>query len=243
MPGLLLARVVPAQLGLAVKATFYIVGAVVEFGGILLVASPDLVPFADRLAAWSRPRVRAVKKRLGLGTRSDVHGYHASDSVTVSDRASAAVSSGATTLEGKVEFLLRRDADAQHHMNKLVERVMDLEERVTGETDTLRQHAEGRIETRIEETQWEYRVVRWWGGRGTCRRAGALDGRKPRPLVVSPLARRRSDRPRQPAPSRVAGASSVARAQVGRDGSPERKHSRASAGVPTAGMPDRSCPN
>jgi hypothetical protein len=163
MPGLLPARVVPAQPGLAVKATFYIVGAVVEFVGILLVASPDLVPFADRVAAWSRPRVRAIKKRLGLRTRSDVNGYYASDSVTVSDRASAVVSSGANTLEGKVEFLLRRDADAQQHMNKLVERVMDLEERVTRETDTLRHHAEGRIESRIEETQWEYRVVRWCG--------------------------------------------------------------------------------
>jgi hypothetical protein len=83
--------------------------------------------------------------------------------VTVSDRASAVVSSEATTLESKVEFLLRRDAEAQQHMNKLVERVMDLEERVARETEALRQHAEDRIESRIEETQWEYRVVRWWG--------------------------------------------------------------------------------
>ena len=43
------------------KASLYIVGAVVELSGILLVASPDLVPGALRFAAWARPRLRRIE--------------------------------------------------------------------------------------------------------------------------------------------------------------------------------------
>jgi hypothetical protein len=46
------------------KASLYIVGAVVELGGILLVASPDLVPGSLRFAAWARPRLRRLENRI-----------------------------------------------------------------------------------------------------------------------------------------------------------------------------------
>jgi hypothetical protein len=150
-----------------VKITFYIVGAVIELAGIVLVASPDLFPGAIRLAAWSRQRLRQVETRirrlLRRKPRSIVHAVHASDSIQISGSASAVVSTGARTLEEKVEYLLRRDTEAQDHMNKLVDRVKSQEERLTRKIDTLRAYLEGHIDHRIAEVHRDYQTARFIG--------------------------------------------------------------------------------
>jgi hypothetical protein len=143
------------------------VGAVIELAGVVLVASPDLFPGALRLAAWSRPRLRQIENRIRLLLRrqpsSIVHAAHVSGSIQVSGSASAVVSTGARTLEEKVEFLLRRDAEAQGHMNELVDRVKRLEQRLTREIDTLRAHLERQIDHRIAEVHRDYQTARFIG--------------------------------------------------------------------------------
>src|SRR4051794_10374013 len=97
----------------AAKATLYIVGAVLELGGIILVGSPDLFPEAARLSGLMADRAQAVAGRLlrllGLGP---VPTHTVSSTLTMpfesEGPATVQVTPDAST-EEKVAFLLERD--------------------------------------------------------------------------------------------------------------------------------------
>lgn len=146
------------------KSVLYIVGALIELSGIVLVASPDLFPGAIRLAAWARPRLRWIENRLRLvlplQPRSVVHNEHVSGTIQVSGSASAVASTGASTLEERLAFLLRRDAEAQQHLNRLVERVKGLEDQLSRETGMLGTYVQNEIDYRIVAANRDYQVAR-----------------------------------------------------------------------------------
>jgi hypothetical protein len=113
------------------SAVLLVLGVVFEFAGIVLLGFPDFVPGAVRLSGWLRRRSRAVENRLRrllrLPPRPVVHKAGADFGVGVELSASAVVGTGATTLEDKVEYLLRRDQDAQREANELARRVARVE--------------------------------------------------------------------------------------------------------------------
>jgi hypothetical protein len=149
------------------KTSLYIVGAVVELSGVVLVASPDLVPGALRFAAWARPRLRRIENRarrlLRARPRAVVIQAQATGVTRASGHASATVSTSVQTLEEKVEFLLRRDAEAQSSMNQLGQRVGSLEETLEREVASVREHLEDRIEDRITEAHRDFQTARFFG--------------------------------------------------------------------------------
>lgn len=150
------------------RETLFIVGAAVELLGIVLVASPDLVPGAVRLARWTRPRWRPIENRVrrfvGLTPRGRV--VELSATISGAGRVSASGVVGRdpnTSIESKVEYLLRRDQASQEAANRLTQRVEALEAESAKRIDDLRREIDARIVREIEEAQEDYRRARIGG--------------------------------------------------------------------------------
>jgi hypothetical protein len=146
----------------------FVSGAAFELLGILLIAAPDLVPGALRLSRWTRTRWRATenrwRRRLGLPLRRSV----IRDSGTMTLGMSVSGSSLVThdpnaSLQGKVDFLLRRDEQTQKAMNRLFARVETLEESSVARLDELRREVEARIEQEMEAAKVDFRTARLGG--------------------------------------------------------------------------------
>jgi hypothetical protein len=146
----------------------YVVGAAIEALGIVLVASPDLVPGAVRFAGWLRPRLRAIEHRvrslLRLPVSVTLHlspaTAKAGGSLTLS--ALTAVRDGATLVE-KVEFLLGRDREAQEARNELSERVAAIGADAPRRLAQLRVELEAHVADELAAKQADYRAVRIGG--------------------------------------------------------------------------------
>lgn len=150
------------------KAALFVIGAAVELLGIVLVASPDLVPGAVRLARWTRVRWRPIENRVrravGLAPRGRV--VELSATISGGGRVSASAIVGhnpGAPIESKVEYLLRRDQALQETANRLTQRVETLEAESAKRIDDLRQEIEARIVREIEVAQEDYRRARIGG--------------------------------------------------------------------------------
>src|SRR5918994_3358715 len=107
-------------------AALFLIGALFELAGIVALGFPDLLPGAIRLSEWLRRQENRLRRRVGLAPRPVIHTTSVSDGIVFGGSASAVVGTSGTTLEGKVEYLLRRDEDAQHRTNEIAARVNDL---------------------------------------------------------------------------------------------------------------------
>jgi Phage integrase family len=108
------------------RAFLYVAGAAVELVGIILVASPDLIPQAERISEWIGVRYRraenAMRAMVGLPRRTKNVQLGVLDEINVAESVSLVKSTGAKTLEEKVEFLVQRDQEAQREVNELRDR-------------------------------------------------------------------------------------------------------------------------
>jgi hypothetical protein len=143
----------------------FVVGALFEFAGIVLLGFPDFVPGALRLSRWLRPRTRSVVNRLrrllrlpprptfvDLGGAVEIHGV-------LRGSAMKSVAAGAS-LEEKVAFLLRRDEEAQGAVNALAERVAAIEEQAPRQLEQLRGEMQAHVDQKIRAALDEYRELR-----------------------------------------------------------------------------------
>jgi hypothetical protein len=146
------------------SAALLVLGVVFEFAGIVLLGFPDFVPGAIRLSGWLRRRSRAVENRLRrllrLPPRPFVHKAGVDAAVGVELSASAVQRTGATTLEDKVEYLLRRDLDAQRQANELTGRVARLETESSRRLAELRRQMEDHVARELTAALEVYRPLR-----------------------------------------------------------------------------------
>lgn len=131
------------------RVFLYIAGAAVELAGIILVASPDLVPQAQRASKWlglqyarAEKRVRQFIRRPRQSTTVEVG---TAGEINLAGSISAVkTTSNVGTLEQKVDFLLRRDQEAQAHVNELRERLRalegDTEAKLSSTRSEMKQH-------------------------------------------------------------------------------------------------------
>jgi hypothetical protein len=150
-----------------VRATLYIVGAIFELFGIVLVATPDLVPGVIRLARWTRVHWRLIENRfrrwLGLPLHTVVRSGSAVTTAGFGARVSGLVSTGAATIEAKVEYLLRREQEAQRAVNALSERVESLEAATSQRFGELRDELMTHVADELAAAQADYRTARIGG--------------------------------------------------------------------------------
>lgn len=133
----------------ATSIGLFVGGGVLELAGIILVGSPDLFPWARRLSAGLRRQGGALEARFLalIGRRRDV-AVHAgvASAVALGGRVSLLKAPGeAATLEEKVDFLVRRDKEAQDRENALGHKIEDLEAELDQRVSTLRDEMEEHV--------------------------------------------------------------------------------------------------
>jgi hypothetical protein len=150
-----------------VRVALYIIGAAFEILGIVLIASPDLVPGAVRAAGWTRRRWRPIENRirrwLRLPPRTIFANIGLATEVSGASRISAVVSTGADTIEKQVEFLLRRDQETQKAVNAIHEQLGEIARAAESGLDTLRAEFTSHVAAEIATAQADYRAVRIGG--------------------------------------------------------------------------------
>ncbi|MGE3138438.1 MAG: hypothetical protein AB7I08_12360 [Thermoleophilia bacterium] len=149
--------------------TLLIVGAVLEFVGIVALGWPDFIPWRDGLARWltrTWRRVWAWILRRVLRRRGPAVGAFAVGDVTlavaVSGFATTAVS-GTAPLEQKVAFLLQRDQEAQKKEQGLADEIKRLDKDVDKRLDALRDEMRGEYEAKLSAASEQYRSLRILG--------------------------------------------------------------------------------
>jgi hypothetical protein len=143
----------------------YLIGVVAEFSGVVCLGFPDLLPDALRLSRWlgrqGRRAANTLRRLVGRPQRGDVHVGAAAGAITLTGGSiEAIVSTGATTIEEKVEYLLRRDHDAQRHVNALGERVSRLEAESPRALKEAQRGMEEHVASELAAAQDEYRPLR-----------------------------------------------------------------------------------
>jgi hypothetical protein len=146
-----------------VAAALFLIGALFELAGIVALGFPDLLPGAIRLSEWLRRQENRLRPRVGLPPRPVVHTTSVSDGIVFGGSVSGVVSTSETTLEGKVEYLLRRDQDAQREVNALAARVNDLTAALTARLAEARQEMEEHVARELTAAQEAYRPLRTAG--------------------------------------------------------------------------------
>jgi len=147
-----------------VRGTLIVVGAIFELAGIVLLGFPDFLPGAVRFSGWfrrlARRGVNLLRRLVGLSPRGVVHSVGLSGGITMGGSVSAVVSTGAKTLEDKVEYLLRRDRDAQRAFNDLAGRVSLLETESPRRLAELRGQMEEHVGRELTAALEVYRPLR-----------------------------------------------------------------------------------
>jgi hypothetical protein len=141
-----------------------VIGSVFELGGIVALGFPDLLPGALLLSTWLGRQWRRAANRLrrlvGRKPQDVVVTAGAALGAGVALGATAIVSPGATTLEGKVEYLLRRDEDVQRRMTELTVRLGRLEAESPERLNELRQTMETHVARELSAALEAYRPLR-----------------------------------------------------------------------------------
>jgi hypothetical protein len=142
-----------------------ILGALLQFVGIILVGSPDLLPYARRASAWLgrqyRAFVRQVRRRLGLPQTIAGH----SGRLTLTARGGMVVDGEATpgassSVEEWIAYL-RGNVDRLREQAKEVERRLTTLERETPKRlERARGEMEAHVESRLAAEREGYRPLR-----------------------------------------------------------------------------------
>ncbi len=145
----------------------FVSGATLELVGIVFVGSPDLFPAADRFSAWLRLRVEPTANRF-----LRLLGRPRSQTVTLEPgvvRAtgmpvyfSRSLREGAS-LEERVEFLIRRDEEAQQRENDHEARLTAIEGETPERLEELRSAMELHVADSLEAAHRAYRELRIFG--------------------------------------------------------------------------------
>ena len=144
-----------------------VAGGVLEFAGIILVASPDLIPYATEASRWLRDAYRRTLNRAlrMIGRPRDlVLDVFPAGAIASAGRISAIKFVGEdATLERKLAFLLQRDQEAQQAENRLTERLDDLGQGTAERLGEVRSELKDHFAEKLAEELTRYRPLRVGG--------------------------------------------------------------------------------
>jgi hypothetical protein len=141
-----------------------VIGALFELGGIVALGFPDLLPGAVRLSAWLRRFGRRVINRLRRLVRRKplpvVVSAGVGGAIAGGISPTGAARTSETTLEGKVDYLLRRDQDAQRQASQFDTRLARLETESPRRLVELRRTMEEHVARELSAALEAYRPLR-----------------------------------------------------------------------------------
>lgn len=154
------------------RAVLFIAGAAIEFVGIVLVASPDLFPYAARMSEWLARQYRRIVDplrrwlvRLFRRDREGISHVVGGGGVTT---VGGAVTGRAwvtedASLEEKVRFLLARHDDTQRVIDDLGRRLAEVEGSIDPKLATLEASMTDHVSESLDRAHREYRALRLVG--------------------------------------------------------------------------------
>lgn len=144
-----------------------LVGSAAEFVGILLIAWPDFVPFADRVASWFRAALqrgrRWARRRIGRPTAQRGEVGTAPEQDFAGRISPIKTAPTEWTLEEQVAWLLRRDQEAQRDANELRARIADAEQASARQVEDTRAELTDQFSTELASALAKDRPVRILG--------------------------------------------------------------------------------
>jgi hypothetical protein len=152
----------------SLQAILFVVGAIFEFVGIVLLGFPDFIPGALRLSNWLRIRGRRLANRMrrlfGRPPGRTVVKLEAADEISLAGHLSLMkhVHPDAT-IEEKVAFLVQRDQEAQRDVNELNERLTAIETETPRRLEELRGQMHTHVARELTEAMTAYRPLRIGG--------------------------------------------------------------------------------
>jgi hypothetical protein len=151
-----------------VKPTLYIVGAIFELVGIVMLAAPDWNTYTRRLGSLTRrifDRVLALIRRLLRRPKHvTAHAVDLGLAIETNLSGSAIVGQGpGASIEDRIAFLLRRDEQTQRDVNELRGRVEAIERESPEKLAALRVELEQHVSTQLEIDRADYRAGRALG--------------------------------------------------------------------------------
>jgi hypothetical protein len=143
----------------SVQLALYIFGAVFEFVGIVIIAAPDFFPFARRAARGLQAVTSRIRRLIGR-PRTRIIDVGTIGATSTMGALGLVKASGAETLEGKVEFLLRRDEEAQNAINAVHARLDAIESASPKRLAELREELVAHVTAEREVAEATYRTER-----------------------------------------------------------------------------------
>jgi chromosome segregation ATPase len=142
------------------KALIVVVGASLEFAGIFLIASPELVPRLRRARATierSLYRLKARIRRLLGRTKTVTASVNVSDSLRSSDRARALRTMGASgTVDDQLERLRRAVERLEQRLDDAEHEIQTHPGRWTADIERAKGEIESIFDSKLEATRDEY---------------------------------------------------------------------------------------
>jgi hypothetical protein len=147
-----------------------LLGGSYEVASVLLIASPELWPRAVWLASRLRliasttaqALVQAGRRLLGRPSNVTIP-VPVAATLSLGGHGTHRVSTAATTLEEKIEYLLRRDQDVQARFDEVADRVTAAEKALRDEIANLARDQTAELERTIRAVQDAYIDVRLVG--------------------------------------------------------------------------------
>ncbi|MGE3138437.1 MAG: hypothetical protein AB7I08_12365 [Thermoleophilia bacterium] len=142
--------------------TLLIVGAGLEFFGIVALGWPDFIPWRDGLSAWATRTWGWIRLRV---LRRKGRSY----SVTLGSAAESSHALRFTAIKGPpkgqslaetVGWLVNRDREAQQKEQDLEHLIQDLDKAVDQRMDSSRDEMRGEYEAKLSEALEQYRSLR-----------------------------------------------------------------------------------
>jgi hypothetical protein len=140
-------------------------GVVADLLGIFCLAGSDYVPWKDPISRWLRRIENRVRRLLGLPRRAFVLNAEAGSYAITGFSASGMVSPGAdvTSLDEKVEYLVRRDQAAQRDLNALGRRVERLADELPRQLARSERELKDHVARALADADEKYRPLRQLG--------------------------------------------------------------------------------
>lgn len=151
------------------RGALYVTGAILELGGILLVAWPDFSPYGARASLWLHAQAARLDARLWLRRlfrRPRRHVIHAEPGTLTLGAGSPTVvvsPSAEASLEDRVEYLIRREQETRTKLDSLDQRLGAIEEDVPERIEDLRVETREHVAGALSAAEARYRPLRFVG--------------------------------------------------------------------------------
>jgi hypothetical protein len=150
-----------------VRTVLVVLGVAFDLAGIVLIGAADVMPGlrrrAARFAAWLDRLWRWFRRVMLRRPTHVTHQASIGGAVALGGRIAAVTGTSATTLEGKVDYLLRESERTQHRLNDLERTTEERHEQLESDLARLNRELVDHVDQALRIAFAEYATARRLG--------------------------------------------------------------------------------